>query len=303
MTKKTFRFQPYVIANVEDEIYPDFMVQCTALLNTGDQFVFDRGAVEELPIDSRSSDPNVRAHSVRVGKGKGITYSYWGTPQHITEPWEGGGIELSTFGLDEGRSALIRYRIRIDKGNRSYFEVEAEGPDKEVDMIIEQFKKQFAPPSDQDIEKLKNEMNNSLKNMGWGGTQDYAQEVLMWRPDDIETWQALGSSLILSRQYDDAEKAAHRLLELEPNSYAAYMNLGNVWMERQDYDKAIESYTKMMELAPDESFGPYIVATTYESKGDTEHAIELYKRAAGMKKTKGPTDFVELAKEALARLQ
>ncbi|MEO5951640.1 MAG: tetratricopeptide repeat protein [Chloroflexia bacterium] len=303
MAKKTFRFQPYVIPDVEDQRYLDFVVQCAALLNTGEQFMFDMREVEELPVESRSSDPNVQAYSTKIGEGKGIIYSYWGTPQHITEPWEGGGIEITTFGVGEGRSALIRYRIRVDKGNRSYFEVEAEGPDKEVDMIITQFQKQFAPPTDHDIERLKKEMQASLKRMEWGGTQDYAQEVLMWQPDDIDTWQALGSSLILSRQYDDAEKAANRLLELKPDAYAAYMNLGNVWMERQNYDKAIESYAHVMEIAPEESFGPYIVATTYESKGDTQSAIELYKKAASMKKSKGPTDFVELAKEALARLQ
>lgn len=302
MTKKTFRYQPYVIANVEDDQYPDFVVQCCALLNTGEPFVFDMRATEELPVEP-DPDPNSRAYKYKYGAGKGIILSYKNTPQYITEPWEGGGIEISTFGLAEGRSALIRYRIRIDKGNRSYFEVEAEGPDKEVDKIIEQFKKKFAPPSDRDIEKLKSEMQSALKKMEWGATQDYAHQVLSWRPDDVDTWQALGSSLILSRDYDGAEKAANRLLELKPDSYAAHMNLGNVWMDRQDYDKAIESYKKVMDLAPEESFGPYIVATTYESKGDTQSAVEYYQRAAGMKKSKGPTDFVKLAKEALARLQ
>lgn len=303
MAKETFRYRPYVLVNMEDDRLPEFVIGCASLLNAEGQFMLDMRAVEETHGNSTIPDPNVRAWTVKYGTNQGIIMRYQGTPQHITEPWEGGGIEISTFGVGEGRSALIRYRVCINKGNRSYFEVEAEGPDKEVGLIIEQFKKEFAPPSDRDIDKMKKQMDSSLKKMEWGATQDYATEILAWRPDDVETMQALGSAMIISRDHDGAEKVMHRLLELDPTSYAAYMNLGNVWMNRQDYDKAIENYTKMMELAPNESFGPYIVATTYETKGDTRKAIEFFERAASMKKSKGPTDFVQLAKEALERLK
>src|SRR5690349_3843828 len=98
MTKKTFRYQPYAIANLEDERYPEFVVQCAALLNAEGQFVFDMGAVEELPT-APDPDPNSRAYSTKFGAGKGIICNYKNTPQHITEPYEGGGIEISTFGL------------------------------------------------------------------------------------------------------------------------------------------------------------------------------------------------------------
>jgi tetratricopeptide (TPR) repeat protein len=278
------------------------VVECASVLNADGQFVLDMREVEETHGNSSIPDPNVRAWSVKYGKTQGIVMQYQGTPQHITEPWEGGGIEISTFGLGEGRSALIRYRVAIDKGNRSYFEVEAEGPEHEVDEILKHFKEVFAPPSDREIDQMKEEMEKALEKMEWGATQDYANLIMLWRPDDVDTLQALGSALIISRDHDSAEKVMHRLLELKPDSYAAYMNLGNVWMNREDYDKAIGNYTKMMELAPGESFGPYILATAYEAKGDPQGARPYYEKAASMKRSKGPTDFAQLAREALERL-
>ena len=61
-------------------------------------------------------------------------------------------------------------------------------------------------------------MQAALKEQHWGATQDYARELLMWRPDDPEILLALGTSMIISNQTDQAEKVMNRLLEVKPDS-------------------------------------------------------------------------------------
>jgi Flp pilus assembly protein TadD len=171
-----------------------------------------------------------------------------------------------------------------------------------VDKIVKQFQEIFRPPSDDDIAKLKKEMNDALRRQQWGATQDYAQVVLMWQPDDIDAITAMGTSSIISRNDDLAEKWMNRLLELKPDSYEARMNLGTVWKDRGDLDKAIEQYQAMVDLKPNEPFSHFILGTVYEEKGDTAKALECYRQAASMKKGPGPTDFPKLAEEAIEKL-
>lgn len=297
MTRKTVRFEPYAPIDPEDVRLPDFVAGCAAMLDP--DFVLDEREVNRKDTSNRK----VRKWETRVGKDKGVSVGYHATMDSLGNPSIDAGIEIGTFGLIEGRSALIRYASHWDKGNRSYMELEVEGPDKEVEQIADNFSKAFAPPSDKELDKLKKEAVNALMEQHWGAAQDAIQVVLAWRPDDTEALATLGSALAISRDLDAAERVMNRLLELKPDSFEAQLNLGNVCMDRQDYDKAIEHYRRIIDLKPGDPFGPFIVATAYEAKGDTAEAIELYTQAAGMKKTPGPTDFPELAREALAKLK
>ncbi len=297
MATRTVKLQPYFMENPEDDRIPDAVAGYAAHLDP--QFVLDMTAVDHQEDDSNR---HVTWRRSKIGKEKGINISLREMTQPKDPAKEGTGIEVSTFGLLDGRRALIRYEMRWDKGNRSYLELEVDGPDKEADDIVAAFHKSFDGPTDHDIEDIKKQMNESLRAQQWGATQDSAQALLLWRPDDTDALLAIGSALILSRDYDQAEKVMHRLLELQPDSYPAHLNLGNVWMDRQNYDKAIEEYRAMMKAAPDQSFGPFILATAYEAKGDKQQALEYYKQAASMRKSPGPTDFPELAREAIERL-
>ena len=295
---KNIRLQPYYLENPEDERIPESVTGYAARLEPG--FVLDLTEQDHQVDDSDRRDI-IRRTTVGKNKGLNLTLHERRDPPGDA-PTDGSSIEVSTFGLAEGKRALIRYQMHWDKGNRSYLELEVEGPDSEADDIAEAFRKTFTGPTEDDLNQMKKEMQDALMRQEWGATQDYAQMVLLWQPDDVDTLQALGSALLISRNTDGAEKVMNRLLELKPDSHAAHLNLGNVWMDRQNYDKAIEHYRKMMELAPDESFGPFILATAYEAKGDTARAIELYKQAAELKGTPDPTDFQQLAREAIERL-
>jgi len=297
MSKKTVRFDPYYLEDPDDERIPMSVASYAALLKPG--FVLDMTQSTESQERSTTYD---KIWDTKVGKDQGVNVTH----RRIIDPESGNptsiGLEASTFGLSEGSSASIKYETHWDKGNRSFLELQVEGPDINVDKIAKQFQETFRPPPDDDINKLKKEMNDALRQQQWGATDDYAQAVLMWRPDDTDAITAMGSAAIISRDNDRAEKLMNRLLELKPDSFEARMNLGTVWKDRGDYDKAIEQYQAMVDLKPDEAFSHFILGTVYEERGDTAKALECYRQAAGMKKSPGPTDFPALAKEAIERL-
>jgi hypothetical protein len=297
MSSKTVRFEPYYLEDPDDERIPMSVASYAALLKPG--FVLDMTQMDES--QERSTEYDKIWHT-KLGKDEGLNIVH----RQVIDPESGNptsmGLEASTFGLPEGSSSSIKFETRWDKGNRSYLELQVEGPDVNVDKIVKQFQETFRPLSDDDIKKLKQEMNDALRRQQWGATDDYAQMVLLWRPDDVEAITAMGSAAIISRDNDRAEKLMNRLLELKPDSYEARMNLGTVRKDRGDYDKAIEQYQAMVDLKPNEAFSHFILGTVYEEKGDTAKALESYRTAAGMKKSPGPTDFPALAKEAIERL-
>jgi tetratricopeptide (TPR) repeat protein len=297
MAKKTVRFEPYFLENLEDERIPMAVAGYAALLKPG--FVLDMTQVSE---SQDRSTRYVKIWDTTAGKDEGLKVSF----RRTLDPKSGNptskAIEVAAFGMPEGHGASIRYETAWDKGNRSFMEMEAEGLDEQVAKIEQAFREEFAPPGDDDINKLKKQMDKALQGQQWGSTQDLAQAVLLWRTDDTDAILAIGSSAVISRNTDLAEKWMNRLLELQPDSYQARMNLGSVWMDRQDYDKAIEQYRAMLDLKPNEAFSPFILATAYEAKGETTGALEYYRKAAAMKKSPGPTDFPKLAKEAVERL-
>ena len=108
--------------------------------------------------------------------------------------------------------------------------------------------------------------------------------------------------MIISNQMDQAEKVMNRLLEVKPDSYEAHLNLGSVWMDRKDYDKAIEQYQAMVDLQPEKDFATFILATAYEAKGDTQGALKLYRKVLTLEQVPGPTNFHDLAREAIRKL-
>jgi len=297
MSKKTVRFEPYYLEDPDDERIPMSVASYASLLKPG--FVLDTTQTSE---SQERSTQYVKIWDNRVGKDQGVDVTHTRT----LDPKSGNptsiGLEASTFGMPEGSGASIKFETRWDKGNRSYLELQVEGPDINVDKIVKQYQETFRPPSDDDIKKLKKEMNEALRQQQWGSTQDYAQMVLLWQPDDVDALTAMGSAAIISRDNDRAEMLMNRLLELKPDSYEAHMNLGTIWKDRGDYDKAIEQYQAMVDLKPDEAFSHFVLGTVYEEKGDTAKALECYQQAAGMKKSPGPTDFPALAKEAIQRI-
>lgn len=297
MAKKTERIQPYYLENIEDESLVEFVAGAAGLLSPG--FVLD---MREVDGTSEEPAPNARVRTTRIGKDQGLEISYHQELNAGGSNITSAGIKITTFGLATGTMAALRYEAMWEEGNRSYLELEVDGPEGEVDRIIEVFHRKFPVPSDRELGKLKKEMRAALGRQEWGATEDIAQMVLLWRPEDTDALEALCSACSLTRDTDRAERFAHRILQLKPDSHSAYLNLGNVWMNRGDYDKAIEQYSKVMELQSDQDYAPYIVASVYEQKGDATRAVELYRKALSLKKSGGPTNYHELAKEALARL-
>jgi len=296
MATKTVRIEPFFLEDPEDERIPMAVAGYAALLKPG--FVLD---MTQGDANDRTSGQD-RIREMRVGKDEGVNLTYRRTIDPKSGNPSGIGVEAAAFGLPKGKGAAIKFESGWDKGNRSYLELQVEGTDEEVEEIAETFQETFHGPSDSDIADMKKEMNKALEQGQWGSTQDIAQAILIWRPDDTDAIQAMGTSMIISRDPDRAEIWMNRLLEIKPDSYEAHLNLGSVWMDRQNYDKAIEQYKAMLDLKPNEAFSPFILATAYEAKGDTAQALEYYRQAAGMKKSPGPTDFPALAKEAIEKL-
>ena len=298
MPPRIVRTQPYVLPDPSGESVFNAVMEYTALLKPG--FVPDASDMPEPQDDE--PDPHIHTLSVKYGKDAGVSFN--SREEHDPESNQTTRItiEASTFGMPDGQSALIRYDTNWDKGNRSYIELEIDAHTIVQSKIIARFKKTFAAPSDEDIEKEKAAMQAALREQQWGATQDYARELLMWRPDDPEILLALGTSMIISNQMDQAEKVMNRLLEVKPDSYEAHLNLGSVWMDRKDYDKAIEQYQAMVDLQPEKDFATFILATAYEAKGDTQGALKLYRKVLTLEQVPGPTNFHDLAREAIRKL-
>jgi hypothetical protein len=297
MSKKTVRFEPYYLEDPQGDRIPMSVAAYAALLKPG--FVLDMTIADPWEKSPRS---HVKDWGAKYGKNVGINLSVHEEHDLVSNNTTAMTVEASTFGLPEGSSALIHFEARWDNGNRSYLELQVDGPDINADKIARQFQETFRPPSDDDIAKLKKEMSGALQRQQWGATEDYAQTLLQWRPDDTDAILAMGSASVMSRDTNRAEKWSNRLLELKPDSYEAHLNLGNVWQDRGDFDKVIEQYQAIVDLKPNESFSHFILGKAYEGKGDTAKALECYTKAASMKKSPGPTDFPKLAKEAIERL-
>ena len=152
-------------------------------------FVPDASDMAEPKDDE--PDPHIHTLSVKYGKDAGVSFN--SREEHDPESNQTTriSIEATTFGMPDGQSALIRYDTNWDKGNRSYIELEVDAHTIAQSKIIARFKKTFAAPSDEDIEKEKVAMQAALREQHWGATQDYARELLMWRPDDPEFFSRL----------------------------------------------------------------------------------------------------------------
>jgi DNA-binding SARP family transcriptional activator len=298
MAVKVVRTEPYVLSDRSGESVFNAVMEYAALLKPG--FVVDTNDMEE-PTDDES-DPHIHTLTLKYGKDAGVSFHSREEHDHESNETVRMTVEAATFGMPDGQSARVKYDARWEKGNRSYIELEVDAHTIAQSTIIARFKKTFAAPSDEYIEQQKEAMQEALGEQQWGATQDRAMELLMWRPDDPDVLLALGTSMIISKQTDQAEKVMERLLEIKPDSYQAHLNLGSVWMDRKDYDKAIEHYQAMVDLQPDQDFAPFILATAYEAKGDTREALKLYRRVLKMEQSEGPTNFHELAMEAIRKL-
>jgi tetratricopeptide (TPR) repeat protein len=298
MPTRTVRIEPYALTDPSDERVFTSVVEYAGMLKPN--FVLDATNVTEL--DDKDPDPHVRVYNARYGADSGVQAKVREQHDPDTNGITQRSLEVSTFGLPDGHSALIRYETKWDKGNRSYIELQVDAPTIAADRIASHFRKAFPTPGDDELEKTKQEMQAALQAQRWGTAEENALELLAWRPDDPEILLTLGTAVLMGRDIDRAERIMNRLLEVKPDSYEAHLNLGSVWMDRKDYDKAIEQYQAMVDLQPGKEFAPFILATAYEARGDSEKAIELYKQVLRLEKSPGPTDFHDLARKAIGKL-
>ncbi|MCX7099828.1 MAG: tetratricopeptide repeat protein [Methylococcales bacterium] len=78
----------------------------------------------------------------------------------------------------------------------------------------------------------------------------YRQAVAI-KPDDVATWNNLGTALSDLRRYPEAETAYRKALELDPEDVIAWYNLGNALNNQNRYPEAEAAYRKALELDPE----------------------------------------------------
>jgi Tetratricopeptide repeat len=298
MPTKTVRLEPYALTDPSDERMFTSMVEYAGLLEPG--FVLDTTDVTELA--GEDPGPHVRVYGSKYGTDSGVTAKVREQHDPDTNGITQRTIETSTFGMPDGHGALILYKTNWNKGNRSYIELQVAASATIADQVADRFRQTFPTPGEEELANRKEDIQAALQEQHWGAAEDYAMELLVWRPDDPEILLAMGTAVLMGSDTDRAERIMNRLLEIKPDSYEAHLNLGSVWMDRLDYDKAIEQYQAMLDLQPDKEFAPFILATAYEAKGDTKKALELYKQVLTKEQSPDPANFRDMARKAIGKL-
>src|SRR5690606_5278474 len=71
------------------------------------------------------------------------------------------------------------------------------------------------------------------------------------------------TSLLRTKQYEDAEDIARRLLKSNPDNYTYAVDLGRVYQERGELDKSAEWFDKLIREMPANEFVIKDLAITF----------------------------------------
>ena len=109
------------------------------------------------------------------------------------------------------------------------------------------------------------------------GEIEAMRSLVALKPGDADSWDRLGKSLYLAKQYDEAVKAFRRALEIQPDSAETLANLGVTLKtkgEMTEYEKTVQRLSLVdAKLAKSlMEFSPVVEATT-PSAGKGQPAV------------------------------
>ena len=109
------------------------------------------------------------------------------------------------------------------------------------------------------------------------GEIEAMRSLVALKPGDADSWDRLGKSLYLAKQYDEAVKAFRRALEIQPDSAETLANLGVTLKtkgEMTEYEKTVQRLSLVdAKLAKSlMEFSPVVEATT-PSAGTGQPAV------------------------------
>lgn len=105
------------------------------------------------------------------------------------------------------------------------------------------------------------------------------EQALGKAPDDPETLNNLGLTLVRLGQGDDAIKRFSRAAQLVPQNWAYHLNLAHALSEKEDWDRAVAEYRVAAGLFPTDSATQYNLAMTLRAKGDDLAALSALDKA------------------------
>ena len=71
------------------------------------------------------------------------------------------------------------------------------------------------------------------------------------KPDYLDAWVNLGSTLKKQGQLDEAKEAYTKAITINPDNIAAYYNMGNVLGEQGKLPEALQAYNKTISINPE----------------------------------------------------
>ena len=102
---------------------------------------------------------------------------------------------------------------------------------------------------------------------------------------------ALAISLLWSRQLDEAERAAERMIELDPNFASSYMELGNVRHFKGEHASAVELYRQAHKLDPQFDLALQFLGRALFASGRFDEAEAAFKRRLALSPRSDMTRF------------
>src|SRR5207249_6005709 len=97
-------------------------------------------------------------------------------------------------------------------------------------------------------------------------------EALRIDPNYFPAQLRMGECLLVSSEWEEAEKLYEAILQTHPESAEAYYGLGRVRAARQQLPEAIDSFRKACELFPKFSAAHFALARAYRRAGSADQA-------------------------------
>jgi adenylate cyclase len=102
---------------------------------------------------------------------------------------------------------------------------------------------------------------------------------------------ALAISLLWSRQLDEADRAAKRMIELDPNFASGYMELGNVRHYKGEHESAVALYRQAHKLDPQFDLALQFLGRALFALGRFDEAEAAFKRRLALAPRSDMTRF------------
>lgn len=112
--------------------------------------------------------------------------------------------------------------------------------------------------------------------------QSLYEKILTIDPDDLNTWNNLGTALKAQGQLDRAIAAYQQALAIEPDVPEVHHNLGNTLRAKGEIAAAILEFRQTIQLRPDFLPSLQSLAEALRTQGDYEEAITLFRQALAL---------------------